>query len=137
MCTKYLIIEVWKSSGQTTLNVCDMADCVLSIQTVSLIWPKKGKVMSRDCEDTVIFKKPDLPICAFPLIADIRRQGKLCDVTLKVCILLATIDRHGRFHYYSNYNQCIIWYQYIHCKRKVKRLSSNDFCIVVGHYAIY
>ncbi|PVD35896.1 hypothetical protein C0Q70_02865 [Pomacea canaliculata] len=40
--------------------------------------------MSRDCEDTVIFKKPDLPICAFPLIADIRRQGKLCDVTLKV-----------------------------------------------------
>ncbi|XP_033725796.1 kelch-like protein 18 [Pecten maximus] len=35
-------------------------------------------------EDVVIFHKDDLPGCAFPVFEDIRRQGKLCDVTLKV-----------------------------------------------------
>lgn len=32
------------------------------------------------------FQKPDLPILAFPVLEDIRRQGKLCDVTLKVAL---------------------------------------------------
>lgn len=35
-------------------------------------------------DDTVTFFQPDLPINAFPNIADIRRLGQLCDVTLKV-----------------------------------------------------
>lgn len=36
-------------------------------------------------EDSVVrFLKEDLPKCAFPMFEDIRRQGKLCDVTLKV-----------------------------------------------------
>ncbi|XP_076455943.1 kelch-like protein 18 [Babylonia areolata] len=38
----------------------------------------------RDSEDTVIYRQNDLPAEAFPMISDIRRQGKLCDVTLKV-----------------------------------------------------
>lgn len=39
---------------------------------------------NRDDEDTHIFRQPELPTLAFPMIAEIRRQGKLCDVTLKV-----------------------------------------------------
>lgn len=36
-------------------------------------------------EDSVVrFLKEDLPKCAFPMFEDIRRQGKLCDVTLRV-----------------------------------------------------
>ncbi|KAL5009869.1 hypothetical protein ScPMuIL_012174 [Solemya velum] len=35
-------------------------------------------------EDVLLFSKDDLPACAFPVLEDIRRQGKLCDVTLKV-----------------------------------------------------
>ncbi|XP_046329513.2 kelch-like protein 18 [Haliotis rufescens] len=35
-------------------------------------------------EERVSFIEEDLPVAAFPKIADIRRQGKLCDVTLKV-----------------------------------------------------
>ncbi|XP_059172839.1 kelch-like protein 18 [Physella acuta] len=35
-------------------------------------------------DDTVVFIQRELPINAFPTIADIRRQGQLCDVTLKV-----------------------------------------------------
>ncbi|XP_041372118.1 kelch-like protein 18 [Gigantopelta aegis] len=35
-------------------------------------------------DDRVVFCKEDLPIAAFPIIVDIRKQGKLCDVTLKV-----------------------------------------------------
>ncbi|ESP02986.1 hypothetical protein LOTGIDRAFT_177864 [Lottia gigantea] len=31
-------------------------------------------------DDVVVFKREDLPSTAFPVIADIRRQGKLCDV---------------------------------------------------------
>ncbi|KAK3752242.1 hypothetical protein RRG08_047098 [Elysia crispata] len=34
-------------------------------------------------DDTVVFFQKDLPIHAFPTIADIRRQGQLCDVTLR------------------------------------------------------
>ncbi|KAL3836007.1 hypothetical protein ACJMK2_021462 [Sinanodonta woodiana] len=35
-------------------------------------------------DDIAIFHKEDLPLSAFPVFEDIRRQGKLCDVTLKV-----------------------------------------------------
>ena len=35
-------------------------------------------------DDTVVFFQRELPIHAFPTIADIRRQGQLCDVTLRV-----------------------------------------------------
>lgn len=32
----------------------------------------------------VIFKQDDLHLESFPIMKEIRRQGKLCDVTLKV-----------------------------------------------------
>ncbi|GFR94208.1 kelch-like protein 18 [Elysia marginata] len=35
-------------------------------------------------DDTVVFFQRELPIHAFPTIADIRRHGQLCDVTLRV-----------------------------------------------------
>lgn len=37
-----------------------------------------------DLDKFVIFQDNDLPIECFPLMKEIRRQGKLCDVTLKV-----------------------------------------------------
>jgi hypothetical protein len=38
-------------------------------------------------DDIVTFTNKDLPVLAFPQMEDIRRRGKLCDVTLKVRIL--------------------------------------------------
>jgi len=38
-------------------------------------------------DDVVVFNKADLPLMAYPLFEDIRRRGKLCDVTLKVTVL--------------------------------------------------
>ena len=40
-------------------------------------------------DDIIVFHKEDLPKTAFPVFEDIRRQGKLCDVTLKVNILMS------------------------------------------------
>lgn len=37
-----------------------------------------------DTDKFVIFQQDDLHIESFPLMKEIRRQGKLCDVTLKV-----------------------------------------------------
>lgn len=37
-----------------------------------------------DSEKFVIFHQDDLHVESFPLMKEIRRQGKLCDVTLKV-----------------------------------------------------
>lgn len=45
-----------------------------------------SKENSIDTDSYVIFKQDDLPTESFPLMKEIRRQGKLCDVTLKVCI---------------------------------------------------
>ena len=39
-------------------------------------------------DDVVIFMKEDLPNLAFPAMEQIRRQGKLCDVTIKVIVQL-------------------------------------------------
>lgn len=39
-----------------------------------------------ESEKFVIFQQNDLHIESFPLMKEIRRQGKLCDVTLKVRI---------------------------------------------------
>lgn len=39
---------------------------------------------SSDDEKYVIYKQDDLFSDSFPLMKEIRRQGKLCDVTLKV-----------------------------------------------------
>lgn len=48
-------------------------------------------------EDSVVrFLKEDLPKCAFPMFEDIRRQGKLCDVTLKVRSYHQIIARHEK-----------------------------------------
>lgn len=37
-----------------------------------------------DADKFVIFQQDDLHVESFPLMKEIRRQGKLCDVTLKV-----------------------------------------------------
>lgn len=37
-----------------------------------------------DSDKFVIFQQDDLHVESFPLMKEIRRQGKLCDVTLKV-----------------------------------------------------
>ena len=42
-------------------------------------------------DDIIVFHKEDLPKTAFPVFEDIRRQGKLCDVTLKVNILMSCV----------------------------------------------
>lgn len=39
-----------------------------------------------DDDKYVIFKQDDLFAESFPLMKEIRRQGKLCDVTLKVFV---------------------------------------------------
>lgn len=48
------------------------------------------KSINKMAEERVSFIEEDLPVAAFPKIADIRRQGKLCDVTLKVDSLVFT-----------------------------------------------
>lgn len=48
-----------------------------------------------DDDKYVIFKQDDLFSESFPLMKEIRRQGKLCDVTLKV-----------------NKNECCFCYQF-------------------------
>lgn len=45
-----------------------------------------------DCAESdkyVIFKQDDLHSESFPIMKEIRRQGKLCDVTLKVNFFLS------------------------------------------------
>lgn len=43
-----------------------------------------SKPMSPEAEECVIFQQLDLFSSGFPIMEEIRRQGKLCDVTLKV-----------------------------------------------------
>ena len=50
--------------------------------------PELNEVHLSDGEECVIFTQNDLPNVAFPLMEDIRRQGKLTDVVLKVRISL-------------------------------------------------
>lgn len=38
-------------------------------------------------EESIIFEQSDLFSVGFPIMEEIRRQGKLCDVTLKVCCI--------------------------------------------------
>lgn len=45
-----------------------------------------------DIEKLVIFHQNDLHSESFPLMKEIRRQGKLCDVTLKVKIIFYLHD---------------------------------------------
>lgn len=39
-----------------------------------------------DPEDNFVFVKENLPNVAFPAMEQIRRQGKLCDITIKVSL---------------------------------------------------
>jgi len=40
--------------------------------------------MNQPLEECVIYQEQNLFVNAFPVMEEIRRQGKLCDVTLKV-----------------------------------------------------
>lgn len=44
-----------------------------------------GDVVCEELEDLVHFSVHDLPARGYVVMEEIRRQGKLCDVTLKVC----------------------------------------------------
>jgi len=60
-------------------------------------------------DDVVVFNKADLPLLAYPSYEDIRRRGKLCDVTLKVivictrCRVALTINYVAAFFLSSEY----------------------------------
>ena len=41
---------------------------------------------SSDLVECAVFTQKDLAFVAMPVMEDIRRDGKLCDVTIKVCI---------------------------------------------------
>lgn len=43
-----------------------------------------GDVLCEELEDLVHFSVHDLPTRGYVVMEEIRRQGKLCDVTLKV-----------------------------------------------------
>lgn len=43
-----------------------------------------GDVLCEELEDLVHFSVHDLPARGYVVMEEIRRQGKLCDVTLKV-----------------------------------------------------
>ena len=43
-----------------------------------------GDVLCEELEDLVHFSVTDLPARGYVVMEEIRRQGKLCDVTLKV-----------------------------------------------------
>lgn len=51
-----------------------------------------SKIITTMAEEIDVFQKEDLPNLAFPIFEDIRRQGKLCDVTLKVKYKLIIIS---------------------------------------------
>lgn len=44
-----------------------------------------------ESEDYAIYDQQDLPLNGFQIMEDIRRRGKLCDVTLKVDFLFSMV----------------------------------------------
>lgn len=48
---------------------------------------------SADLVECAVFTQKDLSFVAMPVMEDIRRDGKLCDVTIKVCIQKAHQER--------------------------------------------
>lgn len=46
---------------------------------------QQPKNIDNEPEKTTVFQVPELFSHGFPIFEEIRRQGKLCDVTLKVC----------------------------------------------------
>lgn len=48
-----------------------------------------GDMIYEELEDLMHFSVHDLPGRGYAVMEEIRRQGKLCDVTLKVCVELA------------------------------------------------
>lgn len=59
-----------------------------------------------ESDDFTIFNQEDLPVGGFQVMEEIRRKGKLCDVTLKVRLKLA-----GKKNARKKYNspECIIF----------------------------
>lgn len=57
--------------------------CVRVSRSNKMDFPKSD---GYDDEKYIIFKQDDLSSESFPVMKEIRRQGKLCDVTLKVMV---------------------------------------------------
>ena len=68
-------------------------------------------------DDVVVFYKSDLPNLAFPMMEDIRRRGKLCDVTLKV-LRINVYDKNKNFNVRCSGHG--LW--------KQEYLQTNNFC---------
>lgn len=49
--------------------------------------PESTKKILDKNDESLVFQQEDLFPSAFPIMADIRRQGKLCDVVLKVSVI--------------------------------------------------
>lgn len=56
---------------------CDIPDCQGNMYEIS--------------NESLVFQQNDLFPSAFPMMEEIRRQGKLCDVVLKVYIVLENL----------------------------------------------
>jgi hypothetical protein len=54
--------------------------------------------MEGENEESVMFQQSDLFSLGFPIMEEIRRQGKLCDVTLKVCCVVSQNSSLFRIH---------------------------------------
>lgn len=61
---------------------------------------------SEDDHKYMIFKQNDLFAESFPLMKEIRRQAKLCDVILKVSGMHFEI-----VYFYFTLNNCVIYFQ--------------------------
>ena len=86
----------WKQNGVKIMS-CRLANKLCHTATTrgtrltgnspSVTWRDNEKLSvttAKMAEDVVVFHRNDLPTQAFPVMEEIRRRGKLCDVTLKV-----------------------------------------------------
>lgn len=55
-----------------------------SVRAAPLLLLTMGDVLCEELEDLVHFSVHDLPTRGYVVMEEIRRQGKLCDVTVKV-----------------------------------------------------
>lgn len=67
------------------VKTMDFLDSEISSQEQDFKMKYACSKSNAESEECVIFQQLDLFTQGFPIMEEIRRQGKLCDVTLKVC----------------------------------------------------
>lgn len=78
------MFRLWAADKKWTDLFIDTATVKLEFQGSKMDFSEIGGI---DTDKYVIFKQDDLHSESFPLMKEIRRQGKLCDVTLKVRVV--------------------------------------------------